>query len=65
MAMTKTERKARFDVAVEIVEKVYNDMCHASTDEVSREETLDFCYFLQEMYKMSTVLGENKEKKDD
>lgn len=65
MAMSKAERKARFEVAIEIMQTVYNDMCKAPFEEVSREQTYEFCCLLQDMYKFSSTLSEkNTEQKD-
>lgn len=42
--MTKEERKIRMQVALEIMDNVYTDVCHDR--EISREEAREFCYFL-------------------
>lgn len=58
--MTRDERKIRFDVALEIVERVYSDYCH--DDSATREQAGDFCEFVQAMIRFSSVL--DKEAKE-
>lgn len=54
--MTVTERKIRFDVALEMVQRVYNDYCHDQSK--TREQAYEFCCFVNDMIKLSTALGE-------
>ena len=56
--MTKEERKIRMQVALEIINSVYTDICHDS--ETSREEAREFCYFLLDARKFT----ENFDKKE-
>ena len=44
--MTKEERKVRMQVALEILDDVYTDICH--DNETTREETREFCDFIIE-----------------
>ena len=44
--MTKEERRIRMQVAMEILDAVYTDICH--DNEITREETREFCDFIIE-----------------
>lgn len=59
--MTKEERKIRFDVALEIVQKVFTDYC--KDQDVSREERHDFNDVVLDMIRFSSVLGKESKKK--
>ena len=39
--MTNAERKTRLEVAIEVAEKVHNDICHDTTGQFTREHLLD------------------------
>lgn len=39
--MTNAERKIRLSVAIEIAERVHNDLCHERTEVISREKLMD------------------------
>ena len=54
--MTAAERKIRFDIALEMVQRVYNDYCHDESK--TREQAYEFCCFVQEMIGFSAILGE-------
>ena len=56
--MTKNERRIRFEFALEMVEKVYTDYCH--DEAVTREQAGEFCQFVQDMIRFSTVLREEE-----
>ncbi len=58
--MTREERKVRFDVALDIVYKVYSDYCHDETN--TREQCGDFNDVVQKMIQMSEVLEKEKHK---
>ena len=59
--MTKSERKIRFETALEIVEKVYSDYCHDTN--VTRQQTSEFNDFVTDMICFLTVL-ENEAKQE-
>ena len=62
--MTEAERKIRFDIALEMAQKVYNDYCHDQNK--TREQAYEFCCVVQEMIRFSAVLdGEVKEAKHE
>lgn len=61
--MTKAERKIRFDIALEIVEKVYIDYCHDSN--VTRQRVGAFNDFVTSMIKFSTILENEAKQKDN
>lgn len=52
--MTADERKIRFEAALEMVEKVYNDYCRDESK--TREERSKFCDFVIDMVNFSSVL---------
>ena len=54
--MTATERKIRFDIALEMVQRVYNDYCHDQSK--TREQSYEFCCFVQNMIDFSATLDE-------
>ena len=59
--MTKEERKIRFDIALEMVEKVYSDYCH--DPDINREQRGKFNDLVTDMIHFSTVLdAEAKEE---
>lgn len=45
--MSPDERSIRFHIALEMVERIYNDHCRDTS--VSREESYDFCCFVRDM----------------
>lgn len=52
--MTKAERRARFEVAIEVAQSVYKDMCQDR--DVRKEQVYEFCELLTEMYQFSETL---------
>lgn len=60
--MTNEERKIRMNVALGIMNDVYTDMCHSTTDEVSREDVREFCYFLIETRKFAQKMFDKRNK---
>lgn len=55
--MTEIERKIRFDVAIDIVNDVFTDMCREPANVVSRETAQEFAYFLMDMRAWARHLG--------
>lgn len=53
--MSASERKIRFDIALEMVQRVYDDYCHDQSK--TREQSYEFCCFVQDMMKFSGTLG--------
>lgn len=45
--MTKAERRTRFEVAIEVANAVYSDMCR--DPDVTKEHTREFCDILIQM----------------
>lgn len=58
--MTKEERKIRFDVALEMVEKVYSDYCH--DPDITREQRGKFKDLVTDMIRFSTFLDAEAEQ---
>ena len=54
--MTAAERKIRFDIALEMVQRVYDDYCHDQSK--TREQSYEFCCFVQDMMKFAGTLGQ-------
>ncbi len=59
--MTKEERKIRMQVALEILNDVYTDICR--DNEITREETRDFCDFIIETRKFLNNFNKKMEEK--
>lgn len=57
--MTKEERRIRMQVAMEILDNVYTDICH--DNEITREKTREFCDFIIET-RMFLTNFDKKEK---
>ena len=57
--MTKEERKIRFDVALDIVHKIYSDYCNDA--DVTREQASEFNDVVQNMICFSSVLEKEAE----
>lgn len=60
--MTATERKIRFDIALEMVQKVYGDYCRDKSK--TREETYEFCCLVREMTAFADTLGKEVTKEE-
>lgn len=58
--MTKTERKIRFEMALEIVEKVYKDYCSDTT--VTRQQRHEFNDFVIDMIHKHEMLKNEAEQ---
>lgn len=58
--MNAAERKLRFDIAREMVQKIYDDYCHDQSK--TREQCYEFCCFLQDMMNFAGKL--DKEAKE-
>lgn len=56
--MSNTERAIRMNVGIEIIDHVFKDLCHESTDIISREETADLCDLIIQLRKFSDKLKE-------
>lgn len=52
--MTPTERSIRFNIALEQVERIYNDYCH--DDNVTRDKAYEFCCVVREMIQFAETL---------
>lgn len=52
--MVRERRKIQFDVALELIEKVYSDYCKDA--DVTREQAYEFYGLVQDMIRFSTVL---------
>ena len=52
--MTKEERRTRFEVAIEVAQSVYKDMCQDRA--VRKEQVYELCQLLTEMYQFSETL---------
>lgn len=61
--MTRGERNIRFAIALDIVNKVYDDYCHDLN--VTREQAFEFNYFVQDMLRFSTVLDAEAKEEDE
>lgn len=61
--MNATERKIRFEIALEMVKRIYNDYCRDQSK--TREETYKFCYIIQQMVTFASTLDEETRKKAD
>lgn len=62
--MTVKEQKIRLDFAIEMLNKVYSDLCHMSgrnREEVSKEQIDDFCDLMTGLYKFSDGLVKEQE----
>lgn len=59
--MTPNERKIRFDIALEQVQRIYDDYCKDRT--TTREQTYEFCCLVREMIQFAEVL-KNEAKGD-
>jgi hypothetical protein len=59
--MTKEERRIRMQVALEILDNVYTDICH--DNETTREETREFCDFIIETRMFLNNFNKKMEKK--
>ena len=58
--MTPEERAIRFRIAVEMVSRIYADCC--KDQNVSKEDTQDFCYLVQDINKFADRLEKLAEK---
>ena len=58
--MTPDERKIRFDVALDIANRVYTDYCQDLN--VTREDAQEFCYFIIDMQRFSAFLEQEAQK---
>lgn len=58
--MTPDERKIRFDIALDIADKVYTDYCHDMN--VTREDARKFCDFIIDMQRFSAFLEQEAQK---
>lgn len=61
--MNATERKIRFEIALEMVERIYSDYCRDQSK--TREEVQNFCYVVQQMIAFTTTLDEEARKAAD
>lgn len=52
--MLKSERRARFEVAYEVANRVYSDLCH--DPEVPKAVTSECCDLLIQIYQFATKL---------
>lgn len=59
--MTAAERKIRFDIALEQVQRIYNDYCRDSN--TTRDQTYEFCCLVRNMITFADILG--KEVKEN
>ena len=55
--MTNAERKIRLNVAIEVVERVHNDLCHERTEEISREKHMDLVDIIVKLRYFAESLG--------
>ena len=53
----KEERKVRFKVALEILQRLHSDMCRAERDDVSNEEVEGLLDILHQMIRYAAFLG--------
>lgn len=61
--MNATERKIRFEIALEMVERIYNDYCRDQSK--TREETMRFCHIVQRMIIHKSTLDEEARKEEE
>lgn len=52
--MTPSERSIRFNIALEMVQRIYTDHCR--DENTSREENYEFCCFVREMVRFADTL---------
>ena len=55
--MTNAERKTRLNVAIEVAERVHNDLCHERTEEISREKLMDLVDIIVKLRYFAESLG--------
>lgn len=55
--MTNTERRIRIDIAIEVVEGVYSDLCRESTAQISREQTYELANIILQLRTYSEKIG--------
>lgn len=55
MPTAKEERAVRFKVAIEIIDRIYTDMCH--DPEVPKEDVEQFCDLMHKLIHMGAELG--------
>ena len=60
--MTATERKIRFDIALEMVQRIYSDYCRDQN--TTREQSYEFCCLVREMVVFADTLGEEAKKEE-
>lgn len=61
--MTRKERKTRFDVALDIVQKIHSDYCNDI--DTTREQANEFNDVVQNMIRFSSVLQKEAEALKD
>lgn len=60
--MTDVERKIRFDIAVEMVQRIYDDYCRDQSK--TREQSYEFCCLVNDMITFASKLGKEATGKE-
>lgn len=59
----KDEINIRFKIAIEMIEKIYSDLCKENPRIISREEAYEFSYLINQLITFSEVLKEQQSHK--
>lgn len=56
----KEERIIRFNIAIEMIEKIYSDLCKENPKYMSRDELYEFCYIIYQLRSIVELLKEKQ-----